>query len=417
MKGMENQPPQQKESRAVTDTMSRLPLEMMSEILSRLPVKATMRFTVLNKTYRDMIKSREFARFHYYKTMSKAALLLLGGVTERPYRIIGFAPDPNAEAEEIDAPICRKIFDFSFPLEQPLYTAASDGLLFLCARGMTGPNNTHDYGRALWPRDLYICSPMTGQYMKIPVPASAPEVHIDTFGFGFSKGGKHKLARVFHLNTLSEARCHVYTLGGGWGDSLEAGDVQYDPVMKGATLNGRVYWLVKRGKVPLISCFDLDTEAFSTFNPPPLSAEFEGRLCLSVLDEEMCFTDNSDAKDIAIWLGKPEDGGEVHNWRKAYVIRGKNLALDENIIWPIHVFSNGNMFLAVEVENRLYFYCRSMGIMQGFHPLEMEAKGDDDDDDLSYWYEGTIATSNFKQSYVPLKAFAPAEEVHSFAPV
>lgn len=182
-------------------------------------------------------------------------------------------------------------------------------------------------------------------------------MHIDTFGFGLCKTGKYKLARVYHVltpanNLLSEAQCQVYTLGQCWSAILSAGHVKYDARTEGAFLNGRLHWLVKRVKddTPLISCFNLASKSFSTFSPPPIYGACKGHFCLSVLRKELCFTDNLREKDLVIWLRKEE--GKEQNWTRAYVIEGKHFAgPDETLVWPIHVYQNGDMFLAVEVEH------------------------------------------------------------------
>lgn len=89
----------------------------------------------------------------------------------------------------------------------------------------------------------------------------------------------------------TKSECHVYTLGTGSWRSIASGDpLDYRGNTTGAFVNGNLHWLAcDLNGSQWISCFDLETEVFSTFPCPhlPGSRGFGGHL--SVLGDCLCY--------------------------------------------------------------------------------------------------------------------------------
>lgn len=236
---------------------------------------------------------------------------------------------------------------FVFPHAEVIRGSAN-GLLFL-----TGDN----------PSDLYVCNPITRHYIKLsPNPGSVYSLsQIVAYGFGVTKVGQYKVVRIvydYDLETedslkVTKSHCEVYTLGTQtWRSIVPGALLMYDTF--GIFLNGNLHWLVVDPNAPSqISCFDLETEFFSTFSHPPLltTGGFVGNL--SVMEGCLCLCDNSSEDKIVIWVMK-EYGVEM-SWTKEYVIsKDPDLCGAYVLVFPIKVFEDGDILM--ECEDFLLFY-------------------------------------------------------------
>ncbi|KAI3464427.1 hypothetical protein Pfo_021090 [Paulownia fortunei] len=141
--------------------------------------------------------------------------------------------------------------------------------------------------------------------------------------------------------------------------------LEYNCRSIGAFLNGNLHWLVADLKCSYwISCFDLETELFSTFSPPPplrRSGRFLGGLV--ACGECLCLYDNTSDDEIVFWLMK--EYGVEKSWTKEFVIsKIPDLAGESyEVVYPIKVFKDGDIWMSWE-DSCLFYYNKTKLILR-----------------------------------------------------
>lgn len=206
---------------------------------------------------------------------------------------------------------------------------------------------------------VYICNPITREYVKLPAPEGVVRYQsVVTYGFGVSRvTGEYKVVRVCHeqvLDPISQAciriprsECQVYSLGTGSWRSINENMLNFAyggrcrPV--GLFFNGNVHWVIQdlnEDSYELISCFDLEKEAFQPF-PSPFLGRQGLLLSLGVLQDRLCLCDNTSFSEISIWVMK--EYGVKKSWTREFVI-GKMTELigpTLEVVYPLKVFKDG----------------------------------------------------------------------------
>ncbi|XP_047949585.1 putative F-box protein At1g33530 [Salvia hispanica] len=288
---------------------------MTREIFRRLPIKCIMKCNCVCKSWRNLIKGGDFEM--WYTPQPGLAFV---------HRDIGFAV-----CDEAYKPLCH----FSFP---PLKEDSTTSLLCVVvgsANGLILVWNGTD-------ARLFVCNPITSEYIKLPLPYMTSHI----FGFGVSKlSGQYKIL----------CGAHVYTLGregGCWRSIAAAIGRPRLPWENAVFFNGNLHWLTidyKENGIPLVCCFDLETELFTSFFLPPrdhitnyddgylLYLNGEYRLC--VLDGRLCLCDKLRRGHTVIW--KMDTYGDANSWVKAYTVSDIH-----GIIFPLKVFANGDLLFS-----------------------------------------------------------------------
>ncbi|KAI3464425.1 hypothetical protein Pfo_021088 [Paulownia fortunei] len=315
--------------------LTNLPFEIVIDILSRLPIRTIIICKCVCKSLLDLLETREFAK------MSKSHLSK--SMHSDLFQIFEFEDAPDLEHHELHYNPVTK-FDLRAFIRPPHAAigiqGSANGLLFLRE---INPQ----------PNALYICNPITRDYIELPSPEGSVYYYptIVTYGFGVSKmTGQHKVVRIFHecirdpdthrLLRIPKSVCQVYTLGtGSWRSIAPGAPFEYN-YLKGSL------W---------ISCFDLETELFSTFCPPPLpvSGRFLGGLF--VLEDCLCICDNTYDDEIVIWLMK--EYGVEKSWTKEFVISKIPDTAGESyeVVYPMKVFKDGDILMSWE-DYFLFYY-------------------------------------------------------------
>ncbi|XP_042033892.1 F-box protein CPR1-like [Salvia splendens] len=342
-----------------------LPTENTINILSRISVRDVLSCKCVCKSGLELLNSREFVKSHLSKSVSGLAVVR-SGVESNSYEIFEFQDSLDLEHHNLRYSLVTK---FVFPRAEALRGSAN-GLVF-----MTGDK----------PCDLYVCNPVTRDFIKLcPYSVSLDSSsNIVAFGFGVTKmTGQHKVVRVvcdyelaensFRI-TVTRSHCEVYTLGTRTWRSIVPGDkLMYDSY--GVFLHGNLHWLVVDPQAPSrISCFDLETERFSTFSHPPLLTKGGSVGSLSVLEGRLCLCDNSSEGKIIIWVLR--EYGVAKSWTKEYVInKDAELCGDYVLVSPIKVFKNGDILFKCD-ESLLFHY---NGRTKSLQKIEMfDAHGGD----------------------------------------
>ncbi|XP_047958239.1 F-box protein CPR1-like [Salvia hispanica] len=321
-------------------------LEIAINILSWLPPRTVIRCKCVCKSWLKLLDTREFVKLHLSKSVPGMAVVR-SNVETNSYEIFEFEDKLDLERHHLRYSSVTK---FVFP-RAALIRGSANGLLFL-----TGKR----------PCELYVCNPITRRFIKLRPNIDSPRSSSDkvAYGFGVTKTtGQHKVVRIvydYKFETkdspnirLTESRCEVYTLGTRtWRSVIPVALILFDRI--GIFLNGNLHWLVADPSTPpQISCFDLETELFSTFFHPSLvNGGSVGSL--SALAGSLCLCDNSSEEKIIIWvLG---EYGDETSWTKEYVIKkDRDVCRDYMLVSPIKIFEDGDILMEYE-EDLLFYY-------------------------------------------------------------
>ncbi|KAL6844693.1 hypothetical protein ACP4OV_025352 [Aristida adscensionis] len=240
---------------------TRIPPDVIEEILIRLPIKSLLRQRIVCKQWCDMISSHRFIMEHVYRS-PKHLLLYLPKVD-----ISGGLPCKTI-------PSCATIIDEKW---SSLTWATShmdpDGHLFASCNGLLCFHKRYT---------LKITNPATGQCLHILKPDGIllNDFHY-LYSFGFVPATReyklvhflrepqcYKSGQPFHFDTIQ-----VYTLGQDkWRDiraSIPCCMVNLGVV----AVNGAMYWLTEAEGTSCgmaVVSFDLREETFATIQLPPL---------------------------------------------------------------------------------------------------------------------------------------------------
>ncbi|XP_012854989.1 PREDICTED: F-box/kelch-repeat protein At3g06240-like [Erythranthe guttata] len=324
------------------ELLKNLPPEIVIEILSRLSIRTIGTCKRVRKSWRDLLQTRQFADSH----LSKSVQGLVVSHNYTRFHVLAFEDELDLEDPDIHCnPLATfdscKLFINIFDVK-----ASVNGLLFLHPMSSTAT-------------DYYICNPITREFFEFPFEPRLFYIYFYetvNYGFGVSKvTGQYKVVRIVDV---MKPICHIYTLGTG--KSLGKGKWRRidpgPPLGKnkhstGAFLNGCLHWFVEDSKNSnLISCFDLETETFSTFSHPPVSM-FKSYEVLVALGDCLCICDNRGEHEIAFWMMK--EYGNDESWTKEFVI-GKTPELvsdygqSNGIVCPIKIFKDGHVLMTWE---------------------------------------------------------------------
>ncbi|XP_042007439.1 putative F-box protein At3g16210 [Salvia splendens] len=318
------------------DLLTNLPQEMMIEILGRLPISSIITCTHVCKSWRNLIKGGDFATLYTPKPG-------FGFV----HRAMGYAV-----CDEDYKPLCQ--FGLPPPHKQDSTTA--------CDRAVVGSVDGLLLVRDGWKilnEILFVCNPIISEYIDLP----RPPTRCCVFGFGVSKlSGQYKILCGDYC-----ASCYVYTLGRGGGSWRSIGAAIGRPRLpreNAVFLNGNLHWLTSDPeRNPLICCFDLETELFTSYSLPPryygnphrycLYMNGEYRLC--ILEGMLCLCDILVCHIAVIWrMNNYED---ANSWVKAFTIQ-----LDVcEILLPLKVSANGDLLFTTNTDNKLFTYSKNTG--------------------------------------------------------
>ena len=310
------------------DLFTNLPEELTIDILGRLPSKSIMTCKSVCQSWLDLIEGGRFKTSY----TPKSCLSFTSGHMYTVY---------DDEAKEPLFKICLK-FGTSGCFRDVIDSA--DGLLLV--------------------RDLcnilFLANPMTCEYVQLPPLSTTSRPCL----FGFGVGRISHQYKILCGQEDSES-CHVYTLGGGgsWGSISAPSSPRIRPTPlcdSAAFLNGNLHWLFQGEH--LICCFDLETELFTIFSPPPLvpgcKKYHEYRLC--ALEGQLCLCDCKGGCDVVIW--KMNNYGDDNSWVQEYTFHLLPSIAPRfvGLVFPLKLLDNGDLLLTMDRDrDRLYIYSKN----------------------------------------------------------
>lgn len=336
-----------------SDFFRYLPPEITMDIILKLPIESILSCKFVCKSWIKVVESPEFSKLHFPKSVP-GLVVFQGTDLPNPYKILEFTDEIGPQNY---AHYCKAVLGFPFPHHAQIHSSVN-GLLFM-------------YDQDLWkPEDLFICNPITRDYIELPPPCPDCLFLTCTFGFGVSKmTGQYKVVMIYRVCIVfCPPDCEVYTLGTRSWRTLETSlPLRYEGHIA-AFLNGNLHWLAFDIQgYPLISSFDLETEVFSTFSSPPNRPHNPEFCCISVLGDCLCLCDNS-ANEIVVWLMK--EYVDEKSWRKEFIIKKPTGSSLRGFRFPIKVFKDGEILIADKYKPGFLCYSSKARTIQEFDPFQ-----------------------------------------------
>lgn len=379
-----------------------LPSEITIKILSKLPLRAVLICKCVCKSWLQFVETDEFVQLHL-SASGPGLVTFHVGLLSRKFKFFEFEDGRDVQHHDLHYNL---LTEFNFPYAEWM-CGSVDGLLWLRER------NTDAETEA-----IYVCNPITRDYIRIRSPPEFPYTsnQVVTYGFGSCKmTGRYKVVR-FLLNRIydkethyphmvSVSECHVYTLGTGFGWRRLASCALHFVTPKkdtpGAFVNGNLHWLgYDSNRCLWITCFDLETESFSTFSTPPLaSAQSPYEFELFAFGGTLCLRDSTSEGEIVVWL--MEEYGVAESWTKKVEVKQDH---GDYYVFTLHLikwFKDGDLLMGVN-DSRLFYYSNETNVIQQVDMFRIDGSIRD-----------TVEAISHIPSFLSLKSFG-MENVSSF---
>lgn len=307
--------------------MSRLPNDIVLEILYRISIKDLKQCMWVRKSWYPTIHSPYFIKMHHEKSDLRSARIISMMVQDLNANDPDFCHDLYLVEYELSGdsvtscgvvPLRTQFKEMNAEYE---FVGSSNGLICFTEPSISDP--------------VYVYNPIIGEYMTLPLTSEHPDIDIIS-GFGFdATTGKFKVIRMIYLpaeHTDDELwynlEAEIYTVGSK--DWRSIGYVSCPPRgdKPGVFLNGVLHWMCDRQLFPEepygIVCFDLASEEFSILPPPhgygsnDIDTEAEdGRFFeIRVLKGQLCYFDRREGNQIVAWVMKQY--GTQQSWTQGF---------------------------------------------------------------------------------------------------
>ncbi|XP_030471182.2 F-box protein CPR1-like [Syzygium oleosum] len=319
--------------------MAGLPVELITEILDRLPVRSLLRFRCVSKRWRGMIDSPGFVRSHLCRSVESSTNLSL------------FLRH-SSSLYWIDLGSLRRVEETNYPLmcysDQIKVLGSCNGLLCI--------SNAAD--------DVVIWNPSTRRHKFLPYSAvevrRASVFSVCVYGFGYDdRSDDYVLLRLVQLVTEPiESEVSIYSLKDNAWRRLR--DMPYSlvyPRKMGVFACGRLHWIMTRELVSdsanLLVAFDFCVEDFKVVDQPEVIdnkldmdvAVLGGCLCLSINDSHM---------GVDVWIMK--EYGLKESWAKLFSIPQSEVSRSLGFVRPLAFSHNGRQVLVRQDSKNLVWY-------------------------------------------------------------
>ncbi|XP_024631511.1 F-box protein CPR1 isoform X2 [Medicago truncatula] len=338
--------------------------ELLTEILSRLPVKSLLRFRSTSKSLKSIIDSHNFTNLHLKNNSLNFNLIL----------------QLNTDLYQLDLPnLTKSMIPLNHPFSTniaPVTRNSNMGLIGSC-NGLIAIS----YGQIAFrdpngPNEITIWNPNTRKHRIIPfLPLAIPNIlesdNIHRFslcvhGFGFDPlSGDYKLLRIAWIadpNERSSFVPHVRLFNSKTNSWKIIPAMPYALVYAqntGVLVENSLHWIMTKklgGLHPsLIVAFNLTLEIFNVVPLPDVdnsNKSFE--IDVDVLGGCLCMTLNYETTEIDVWVMKQY--GYRDSWCKLFTMVKSCFHLPLKSLRPLGYLSDGKkVLLRVDFE-KLFLY-------------------------------------------------------------
>ncbi|KAL5720559.1 hypothetical protein ACHQM5_013223 [Ranunculus cassubicifolius] len=318
------------ELKSMADPFSALPIDIIFDILTRLPLKTISQSRFVSKSWYNFIQNPRFAQLHFSRFKDDFPCAIFPTRYCSSYLI-----DPESLSKfETFAIAC----DLNLKEFRENFTISNGWNCFEIVGTVNGLVCFSPERYTYKPAPYYVVNPITREYVLIP---KSPKIDVNprASGFGFdSINNEYKIIRI--LPNTSKVRSEdeyetedeeIYTLGSGiWREiqlttnvpSLTISGMNQSNVLVHGCLHWRPQVKIESKYYDTILAFCMASEEFNLIEMPPLSEEggMIGCFDLIVLNDCLCVIMDGGFMGIKdVWMMKKYG---VHNsWVKEYKIK------------------------------------------------------------------------------------------------
>ncbi|XP_010479891.1 PREDICTED: F-box protein At3g22700-like [Camelina sativa] len=338
--------------------MSDLPLDLVEEILSRVPATSVKRLRSTCKRWKAIFKDERFIEKHLSKAPKESMVLMLNGDRVCPVSVnLNVAPP----AMEFEGALGLKDSQSSLEEVDIVDVFYCDGLL-LC--------HTKDCRLVVW-------NPCLGETTWI-LGTTDDKVY-SRFTLGYIQNNKscrsYKILRWWGYFSTKQFEIYEFS-SDSWRVLKDVGfdwaiDIQYHGYGSGASssLKGNTYWVATDTKehYEFVLCFDFTAERFKRLRLPVF--QIHGEVTLSVGREEQlsALKRSFDRSKIEMWVtNKKIDIESELLWSKSYIV---DLPI---FSYPFDIFTS----LLIDAEKKVSLCC-NICVVCGGKLVEVYTIGED----------------------------------------
>ncbi|KAG5603705.1 hypothetical protein H5410_025197 [Solanum commersonii] len=234
-----------------------LPLVIMIDILSRLPIKSIFRCKCVCKVwYNILYPDPLFVSMYEKRSLKFPCILLLEGIGEHSLLELkeGYHYYYGRSIRPI--PLIPK---FHYPPGRVSLVGSCNGLICLLNDSMY-----------IEKHSIYISNPLLGEYFEVKLPKREISVNQVTYGFCFSEVSReYKVLRLVVREHIHVSELKIYTLGVGekW---RNVGEIPCPTRYKfgQVIVNGALHWMYHEENDKIYS-FGIETEKIKSLPAPP----------------------------------------------------------------------------------------------------------------------------------------------------
>ncbi|PSS24777.1 F-box protein [Actinidia chinensis var. chinensis] len=323
--------------------MPDFPIDVIVDILSRLPVKTLLRFRCVSKPWCALIDGRDFIKSHLQRSITTKNHLSL---IVRDCYLYSVDFDSLDNAVELDHPL--KCDDFGTEV-----LGSCDGLVCL----YNGEDNV-----AIW-------NPSTRRYQKLPeteieFPDYFTSCQCIIYGFGYDPiTDDYKVVRLIQFYGEDvwdsfDSEVKVYSSRSNSWRRIK--DFPYYLRYKrayGVLVGSSLHWVVTRklesNTANLVAAFDLGTEDYRLVTQPDfLNKDFH--LKVGELDGCLCMICNFCEVQVDVWVMK--DDRVKDSWSKLFSISQPGVIRSFDFVTPLAYSKSGREVLMVQDNKKLIWY-------------------------------------------------------------
>ncbi|KAG4945978.1 hypothetical protein AAZX31_15G110000 [Glycine max] len=324
-----------------------LPREVLTEILSRLPVRSLLRFRSTSKSWKSLIDSQHLNWLHLTRSLT------LASNTSLILRVDSDLYQTNFPT--LDPPVS---------LNHPLMCYSNSITLLGSCNGLLCISNVAD--------DIAFWNPSLRQHRILPYLPVPRRRHPDTTlfaarvcGFGFDhKTRDYKLVRISYFVDLHDrsfdSQVKLYTLrANAWKTLPSLPYALCCARTMGVFVGNSLHWVVTRKLEPdqpdLIIAFDLTHDIFREL-PLPDTGGVDGgfEIDLALLGGSLCMTVNFHKTRIDVWVMREYNRRD--SWCKVFTLEESREMRSLKCVRPLGYSSDGNKVLLEHDRKRLFWY-------------------------------------------------------------
>ncbi|CAL5425394.1 unnamed protein product [Camellia sinensis] len=286
--------------------MDELPLDIVFDIFSRIPIKSLLQSRSVSKLWCHIIDDPFLANMHLTKTIEEPIMLLLSYPTlKRKNMSFHFVRESNRTLKAIENPIAK------LDINECSLEGSCHGLL------------SFSYNKK---QCFVLFNPLRNKFLELPLPTTTLQAvpGVVSCGLGFDSSTRaYKLVRVVYqeLDLKVLSRVELYSLGmSEWKEIVEV--PPYPTQGKAVFAHGFLHWLVSpffthENSESMIVSFNIENEKFHMTPHPNFHSKDLDLFQLLDLNGNLGMVDRSCHTKIDIWVLK---GWEKKEWVKEYRI-------------------------------------------------------------------------------------------------